>query len=51
MTIIDENAGWSKITDEQYEHWFGNSQSLLEAYGIVRQDDQSKDTLSTNYVV
>ncbi|MGA9149960.1 MAG: ATP-binding cassette domain-containing protein, partial [Candidatus Nitrosopolaris sp.] len=31
----------------KYEHWFGNesSQSLLEAYGILPQDNQSKDTL------
>ena len=29
------------------KHWFGNesSQSLLEAYGILPQDNQSKDIL------
>ena len=31
----------------KYEHWFGNesSQSLLEAYGILPQDNQAKEIL------
>jgi integrase/recombinase XerD len=47
--ILKQHAGWSGRSQMnlKYEHWFGNesSQSLLEAYGIVRQDNQSKDTL------
>ncbi|MGC2573364.1 MAG: hypothetical protein WA364_17760 [Candidatus Nitrosopolaris sp.] len=47
--ILKMHAGWSGRSQMnlKYEHWFGNesSQSLLEAYGIVPQDNQSKDTL------
>jgi len=47
--ILKQHAGWSGRSQMnlKYEHWFGNesSQSLLEAYGILPQDNQSKDTL------
>ena len=43
------HAGWSGRSQMnlKYEHWFGNesSQSLLEAYGIVPQDNQTTDSL------
>jgi integrase len=47
--ILKMHAGWSGRSQMnlKYEHWFGNesSQSLLEAYGILPQDNQSKDIL------
>ena len=47
--ILKMHAGWSGRSQMnlKYEHWFGNesSQSLLEAYGILPQDKQSKDIL------
>jgi integrase len=47
--ILKMHAGWSGRSQMnlKYEHWFGNesSQSLLEAYGIVPQDNHSKDIL------
>src|SRR5215469_11907308 len=47
--ILKQHAGWSGRSQMnlKYEHWFGNesSQSLLEAYGILPQDNQNKDTL------
>jgi integrase/recombinase XerD len=47
--ILKMHAGWSGRSQMnlKYEHWFGNesSQSLLEAYGILPQDNQSKDVL------
>jgi integrase/recombinase XerD len=43
------HAGWSGRSQMnlKYEHWFGNesSQSLLEAYGILPHDNQSKNIL------
>ena len=43
------HAGWSARSQMnlKYEHWVGNesSQSLLEAYGILPQDNHSKDIL------
>ena len=43
------HAGWSGRSQMnlKYEHWFGNesSQSLLEAYGILPQDNQAKEIL------
>ena len=42
--ILKMHAGWSGRSQMnlKYEHWFGNesSQSLLEAYGILPQDNQ-----------
>jgi UTP-glucose-1-phosphate uridylyltransferase len=47
--ILKMHAGWSARSQMnlKYEHWFGNesSQSLLEAYGILPQDNHSKDIL------
>jgi integrase/recombinase XerD len=47
--ILKMHAGWSGRSQMnlKYEHWFGNesSQSLLEAYGILPQDNHSKDIL------
>jgi integrase/recombinase XerD len=47
--ILKMHAGWSGRSQMnlKYEHWFGNesSQSLLEAYGIVPQDNHRKDIL------
>jgi len=47
--ILKMHAGWSARSQMnlKYEHWFGNesSLSLLEAYGIMPQDNQSKDIL------
>jgi integrase/recombinase XerD len=47
--ILKQHAGWSGRSqmNMKYEHWFGNesSQSLLEAYGILPQDNQNKDML------
>jgi len=47
--ILKMHAGWSGRSQMnlKYEHWFGNesSQSLLEAYGILPQDNHSKDNL------
>jgi len=47
--ILKMHAGWSERSQMnlKYEHWFGNesSQSLLEAYGIVPQNNHSKNIL------
>jgi integrase/recombinase XerD len=47
--ILKMHAGWSGRSQMnlKYEHWFGNesSQSLLEAYGILPQDNQAKEIL------
>ncbi|MFZ0512378.1 MAG: hypothetical protein WAM14_12285 [Candidatus Nitrosopolaris sp.] len=47
--ILKMHAGWSGRSQMnlKYEHWFGNesSQSLLEAYGILPQSNQTTDIL------
>jgi hypothetical protein len=43
------HAGWSGRSQMnlKYEHWFGNesSQSLLEAYGVLPQGNQTREML------
>ena len=47
--ILKMHAGWSGRSQMnlKYEHWFGNesSNSLLEAYGILPQDNQTREML------
>jgi hypothetical protein len=47
--IFFTSTGWSGRSQMnlKYEHWFGNesSQSLLEAYGVLPQDNQTREML------
>jgi integrase len=49
-STLNQHAGWSPNSHmaQKYIHYFGNesSESLLEAYGIVRKNNVSIDTLN-----